>query len=70
MVRQPPSTSHGTGDVHVPSVRLANNDIIEHMPVFGPWVHPSCLVFVSLLEQRVGDAEVMRGTHREQQLAI
>ena len=46
---------HGPCNVDVFLVTGANNDIVQEVPMFGLRVHPSSLVHVPLLEQRVSD---------------
>ena len=39
---------------------LPSQDVVQEVPVFGAWVSPYCFEPIPLLEQGVGDDELMR----------
>ena len=41
---------------------LLSQDIVQEVPVFEAWVSPCCLEPIRLLEQGVGDGELMLRT--------
>ena len=41
---------------------LPSQDVVQEVPVFGAWVSPCCLEPILLLEQGVGDDELMLRT--------
>ena len=45
---------------------LLSQDVVLELPVFGAWVSPCCLEHIFLLEQGVGDDEVMLRTEQKQ----
>ena len=49
---------------------LLNQDVVQEMPVFGAWVLPCCLEFILLLEQGVGDDELMLRSELQKQAPI
>ena len=38
---------------------LPSQDVVQEVPVFGVWVSPFCLEPIHLLEQGVGDDDLM-----------
>ena len=48
-------------------VMLPSQDVVQEVPVFGAWVSPCCLEPILLLEQSVGDDELMfrRGLQKQ-----
>ena len=38
---------------------LPSQDVVQEVPVLGAWVSPRCLEIILLLEQGVGDDELM-----------
>ena len=59
--------SHRSGDSDVTDVSAATDGIVNQMPLFRSGVHPCCLVLVYLMEQRVGDGEVVLSTETQHQ---
>ena len=49
---------------------LPSQDIVQDVPVFGAWVSPCCLEQTLLLEQGVGDDELMLRTELQKQALI
>ena len=49
---------------------LPSQDVVQEVPVFGVWVPPRCLKPVLLLEQGVGDDELMLKTELQKQAAV
>ena len=46
---------------------LPSQDVVKKVPVFGAWVSPCCLEPILLLEQTVGDNELMLRTELQKQ---
>ena len=46
---------------------LPSQDVVQEVPVFGVWVSPFCLEPILLLEQSVGDDELMLRTELQKQ---
>lgn len=44
--------------------------IVQQVPMLGPGAHPSCLAFVRLLEEGVGDREVVSRAQRQETESI
>ena len=49
---------------------LPSQDVIHEVPVSGAWVAPCCLERVLLLEQGVGDDELMLRTELQRQAPV
>ena len=49
---------------------LPSQDGVQEVPVFGAWVSPCCLEHIFLLEQGVGDDELMLRTELQKQAAV
>ena len=49
---------------------LPSQDIVKEVLVFGAWVSPCCLEPILLLEQGVGDDELMLRTGLQKQAPI
>ena len=49
---------------------LPSQDVIHEVPVSGAWVAPCCLEPVLLLEQGVGDDELMLRTELQKQAPV
>ena len=49
---------------------LPSQDIVQEVPVFGVWVSPCCLEPTLLLEQGVGDDELMLRTELQKQVPV
>ena len=50
---------------------LPSQDVVQEVPVFGAWVSPCCFEPLLLLEQDVGDGElVLRTELQKQALAV
>ena len=60
-------SSHGSGDKDIHNVMLADNDIINHMPLPTSGVHPGSLVFVCQSEHHVHDEEFTLCTFAQEQ---
>ena len=58
MVRPALSSLHSSSDAHILDVLPAYNGEVDHVPLFGPWVHPGSFVLVRLPVESVGDSEV------------
>ena len=50
---------HHSSVVYVSRVMLPSQDVVQKVPAFGAWVSPCCLEPILLLEQSVGDDELM-----------
>ena len=48
-------------------VMLSSQAVVQVMPVFGAWVSPCCLEHILLLEQGVGDDQLMLRTELQKQ---
>ena len=48
---------------------LLSQDVVQEVPVFGAWVSPCCLEPI-LLEQGVGDDELMLRTELQKQAPV
>ena len=51
-------------------VMLPSQGVVQEVPVFGAWVSPCCLEPILLLEQDVGDDELMLRTELQKQVPI
>ena len=49
---------------------LLSQDIVQEVPVFEAWVSPCCLEPIFLLEQGVGDDELMLRTELQKQAPV
>ena len=49
---------------------LLSQDIVQEVPVFEAWVSPCCLEPIFLLEQDVGDDELMLRTELQKQAPV
>ena len=49
---------------------LPNQDVVQQVPVFGAWMSPCCLEPILLLEQGVGDDELMLRTELQKEAPI
>ena len=49
---------------------LASQDVVQEVPVFGAWVSPCCLEPTFLLEQGVGNDELMLRTELQKQAPV
>ena len=49
---------------------LLSQDVVQEVPVFGTWVSPCCLEPILLLEQGVGDDELMLRTKLQKQTTV
>ena len=49
---------------------LPSQDVVQEVPVFGAWVSPCCLEPILLLEQGVGDDELMLRTELKMQVPV
>ena len=49
---------------------LPSQDVVQEVPVFGAWVSPCCLEPILLLEQGVGDDELMLRTELREQSPV
>ena len=49
---------------------LPSQDVVQGVPVFGAWVSPCCLEPILLLEQGVGDDELMLRTELQKQAPV
>ena len=47
---------HGKGYLHILDISLPDDNKVNQVTLPGSWVHPGCLVLVSLMEDSVGDA--------------
>ena len=61
---------HRYGDTDVMDVSVATDSIVKWMPLFRSGVHPCCLVLICLMEQRVGEGEVILSTETQQHEAV
>ena len=59
--------AHGFSDEHVLSVPSSGDNIVNEMPMFGAWVHPSGLIVVWDPELGVGDEEFLLCTQSKKQ---
>ena len=59
-----------SGDSDVMDVPVATDGIASQMPLFQSRVHPCCLVLICLMEQCVGDGEVVLSTETQQHEAV
>ena len=55
-------TGHHPGVQYVSCVMLPRQDVVQEVPVFAAWVSPCDLEPILLLEQGVGDDELMLRT--------
>ena len=49
---------------------LPSQDVVQETLVFGAWVSPCCLESILLLEQGVGDDELMLRTELQKQAPV
>ena len=49
---------------------LPSQDVVQEVPVSGAWVSPCCLEPLFLLEQGVGDDELMLRTELQKQASV
>ena len=49
---------------------LPSQDVVQEVPVFGAWVSPCCLEPILLLEQGVGDDELMLKKELQKQATV
>ena len=49
---------------------LPSQDVVQEVSVFGAWVPPCCLEPIRLLEQSVGDDELMLRTELQKQAPV
>ena len=49
---------------------MPSQDVVYEVPVFGAWVSPCCLEPIPLLEQSVGDVELMLRTELQSQAPV
>ena len=49
---------------------LPSQDVVQQVPVFGSWMSPCCLEPILLLEQGVGDDELMLKTELQKQAPV
>ena len=49
---------------------LPSQDVVQGVPVFGAWVSPCCLEPILLLEQGVGDDELMLREELQKQAPV
>ena len=49
---------------------LLSQDVVQEVPVFGAWVSPCCLEPILLLEQVVGDDELMFKIELQKQASV
>ena len=49
---------------------LPSQDVVQEVPGFGAWVSPCCLESILLLEQGVGDDELMLRTELQKQAPV
>ena len=61
-------TGHRSGVQYVSRAMLPSQDVMQEVPVFGAWVSPCCLEPILLLEQGVGDDELMLRTELQRQV--
>ena len=64
------SAWHHSGVKHICHVSLLHQHIVNKVPVVGPRVHPGGLVAIFLLEDGVGDGELLFGTKFKKQAAV
>ena len=55
-------TGHHSSVSYVSRVMLQSYDLVQEVPVFGAWVPRCCFEPILLLEQGVGDDELMLRT--------
>ena len=53
---------HNMGYLNVLDISLPDDNKVNQVPLFGYWVHPGCLVLVSLMKDGVGDAQHVLST--------
>ena len=58
--------THGSSNLHFMHVTTPDNDVVNEVPVFGPWMHPRSLVHVTELEESVCDGKTQIRAEREQ----
>ena len=63
-------TGHRSGVQYVSRVMLPSQDIVQEVPVFGAWVSPCCIEPILLLEQGVGNDELMLQTELQKQWPV
>ena len=56
--------THGSSNLHFMQVTVPVNDVVDEVPVFGPWIHPRSLVHVVELEEGVCDGKTQFRTER------
>ena len=56
------SPAHDSGDSDVIDIGLPSYDVVQHVPMSGPWMHPGVFILVMKLEDGVGDDKFMFGT--------
>ena len=52
-------TLYSPGDSDLAYILPADNDIVNKMPLTGPWMHPCGLVLVGHPEEGVGGCEIV-----------
>ena len=70
MIRPAVSTQCNSSPMYITSIALASDDVIQHVPVLGARMHPSCLVFIGLLEKHVGNDKFVLGAGLQKKCAI
>ena len=63
-------TGHLSIVKYISRVLLPSQDVAQEEPVFGAWVSPCCLEPILLLEQDVGDDELMLRTELQSQAPV
>ena len=63
-------TGHHSGVWYVSRFMLPSQDVVQEVPVLGAWVSPCCLEIILLLEQGVGDDELMIRTELQKQAPV
>ena len=61
---------HHSGAWYVSRVMLPSQDVVQKVPVFGAWVSLCCLEPILLLEQCVGDDELMLKAELQKQVHV
>ena len=63
-------TGHRSGVKYVSRAMLPSQDIVQQVPVFVTWVSPCCIEPILLLEQGVGDDQLMLQTELQKQSPV
>ena len=63
-------TRFHSGVLYVSGVMLSNQDVVQEVPALGAWVSPCCLEPILLLEEVVGDDELMLRTELQKQVPV